>query len=62
LSEQTRQAVDDHLKAKRPGEFLVHRPSWGWPQHDHTPIRTPRFRMDRERRAGPAAVWPSDGF
>jgi integrase len=37
LSEQTRQAVDDYLKAanKRPG---VYGPSWSRPQHDNAPI------------------------
>jgi integrase len=36
LSEQTRQTVDDYLKAanKRPGGVLVHGPSWSRPQHE----------------------------
>jgi integrase len=55
LSEQTRQAVDDYLKAanKRPGEFLF----TGRHQHDHPPICAPRFRVDRRRGAGPEDVW-----
>ena len=58
LSEQTRQAIDDYLKAanKRPGEFLF----TGRLSPDAsmtTPICAPRFRVDRQRSAGPKAIW-----
>jgi integrase len=59
LSEQTRQAVDDYLKAanKKNRGLLVHGPSWSRQQHDNAPICAARLRLDRKRRAGPEAVW-----
>ena len=59
LSEQTRQAVDDYLKAanKRPGEFLFTGRRGPERQHDNPPICAPRIGVDRQRRAGPEAVW-----
>jgi integrase len=59
LSEQTRQAVDDYLKAanKKNRGLLVHGPSWSRPQHDNAPICAARIGLDRKRRAGPEAVW-----
>jgi integrase len=59
LSEQTRQAIDDYLKAsnKRPRRVPVHGSSWSPSQYDHPPIRSPCFGVDRERRTGPEAVW-----
>jgi len=58
LSEQTRQAVDDYLKAtnKRPGEFLFTSPSWSQPQHDNAPICAPCIKVDRQHWTGPKAV------
>jgi integrase len=58
LSEQTRQAIDDYLKAsdKRPGEFcsrVVVVPN----QYDDPPICSPCFGVGWERRTGPEAVW-----
>jgi len=46
LSEQTRQAIDDYLKAanKRPSEFL-----FTGRRGDLAPICAPRFRLDRQR-------------
>ena len=59
LSEQTRQAVDDYLKAanKRPRGVLVHWPSWFQPKHDYASICAARIGVDRKRRAGLEAVW-----
>jgi integrase len=53
LSEQTRQAIDDYLKAanKRPGEFL-----FTGRRGDLAPICAPRFRLDWQRWTGPKAV------
>ena len=53
LSEQTRQAIDDYLKAanKRPGEFL-----FTGRRGDLAPICAPRFRLDRQRWTGLKAV------
>ena len=58
LSEQTRQAVDDYLKAtdKRPGEFLFTGRRGPNRKHDNAPICPARLRVDRQRRAGPKAV------
>jgi integrase len=57
LSDQTRQAIDDYLKAtgKRPGEFLFtgHRCT---NRYDHPPICSPRLRVDRQRGIGPKIV------
>ena len=41
LTDQTRQAIDDYLKAasKKPGDFLFHGPAWLRSLHDHTAIR-----------------------
>ena len=59
LSEQTRQAIDDYLKAtnRRPGEFLFTGSSWPQNQYDDPPICSPCFGVDRERWTGPEAVW-----
>ena len=58
LSEQTSQAVDDYLKVanKRPGEFLF-AGRRGVERSMNAPICAPRFRVDRQRWAGPKAVW-----
>lgn len=41
LTESTRQAVDDYLKAtgKKPSEYLFHRPTRTQPQPDHSAVR-----------------------
>ena len=59
LGEQTRQAIDDYLKAsnKRPGRVPVHGSSRRECQPDHPPICTPCIGMDPRRRSGPEAVW-----
>src|SRR5207244_11838512 len=59
LTEQTRQAIEDYLRAsgKKPGEFLsFHEPSAGWALHDDTPVCPPRVRLDRQHRARSEAV------
>ena len=58
LSEQTRQAADDYLKARQQKAWrvLVHGASWSRPQHDNAPICAARFRVDRRRWTGPKAV------
>ena len=58
LSEQTRQAVDDYLKAanKKPGEFLFTGRRGPHTQYDNAPICATCFGVDRQRRAGPEAV------
>src|SRR5215470_16483176 len=59
LSEQTRQAIDDYLKAtnKRPGEFLF--TGRRGPQTNFTTRQYARlvFGVDQERWTGPEAVW-----
>ena len=58
LSEQTRQAIDDYLKAsnKRPGEFLF--TGRRGPQTSMTTRQYARlFGLGRERRTGLEAVW-----
>jgi integrase len=57
LSDQTRQAIDDYLKAanKRPGEFLF--TGRRGPNRSNDPtICTPRLRGDWQRWTGPQAV------
>src|SRR5712672_4647489 len=56
MSEQTRQAIDDYLKAanKRPGEFLF-RGRRGANSSD-PPICAARIGVDRKRRARPEVV------
>src|SRR5947207_4506188 len=56
LSEQTRQAVDDYLKATgtRPGEFLF--TGRRGPDRNMTTRQYARLGVDRKRRAGPKAV------
>jgi integrase len=58
LSEQTRQAVDDYLKAanKRPGEFLFTGRCGPGNCMTTRQYDAPRFGVDRQRRAGPEAV------
>src|ERR1700732_140247 len=64
MTEQTRQAVDDYLKAtgkkpgeflftsrRRPGQVLLPRPGPPRKSHDDAPVRTPRLGMDRRHRA-----------
>ena len=57
LTDQTRQAIDDYLKAarKKPGEFLFtgRRGS----VHDHAAIRTTSFGMACQHWARPKALW-----
>jgi integrase len=58
LSEQTRQSVDDYLKAtgKRPGEFLfTGRRGPDRNKHDNAPICPARVGVDRKCRSGPKA-------
>ena len=52
LTEQTRQAVEDYLRAsgKNPGEFILGPPARR-PLHDDAPVRPPRGRMDWQHRA-----------
>src|SRR5215213_6419729 len=59
LSEQTRQAVDDYLKAtcQTARRILVHRPSRSWPQHNNAPICPARVGLDRKRGARSEAIW-----
>jgi integrase len=59
LSEQTRQAIDDYLRATRQTAWrvLVHRPLRSWSQYDDPPICTSRLRVDRKCRVGPEAIW-----
>jgi len=59
LSEQTRQAIDDYLRAtnKRPGEFLFTGRRGPQNQYDDAPVCTPCFGVDQERWTGPKAVW-----
>src|ERR1700750_2070285 len=57
LSEQTRESIDDYIRAtrKKPGEFLFtsRRP---WPlSHDQT-VRPSSIRVDRRDRPGPSIV------
>jgi len=56
LTEQTRQAVDDYVRAaaKKPGEFMF-TGRFGKEHHDKA-IRTARFRVDCEHRPGSAPV------
>lgn len=58
LGEQTRQAVDDYLKAanKKPGEFLF--TSRRGPDRSMTTrqYRAPRFRVDWQHWIGPKAI------
>jgi integrase len=56
LTEQSRQAVDDYVRAaaKKPGEFkFTGRPGSG-KHHDET-IRAARFRVDRKHRPRPTS-------
>ena len=57
LTDQTRQAVDDYLRAagKKPGEFLFSGRSAA-PGHDNAPIRTACLRMGRQHRVGSESV------
>ena len=59
LTDQTRQAVDDYLRAadKKPGEFLFTSRRAHWPVHDDPPICPARLRMDREHRSRSAHLW-----
>ena len=59
LTEPTRQAVDEYLKAanKRARRVLVRRPSWSPKKHHHTPICAPGIGLDRQCRAGSEAIW-----
>ena len=58
LSEQTRQAIDDYLKAanKRPASSCS-RASWSSNKHNDPPVCSPCFGVDRERWTGREAVW-----
>src|SRR5450755_5012420 len=59
LTEQTRQAVDEYLKAanKKPGEFLFAGRRRSPKKHHHTPICAPGIGLDRQRRAESEAIW-----
>ena len=54
LTEQTRQAIDDYLKAagKKPGEFLFTQPTWTGPVHDNEAVRPAGLRP-----GSPALAW-----
>ncbi len=58
LTEQTRQAVDDYARAaaKKPGEFIVHRPPWLGKEHHDETICVARFRVDRKHRPRPTSI------
>jgi len=57
LSEQTRQAIEDYLRAsgKKPGDF-VHEQATQRAFHDHTPVRASGVGMDRQHWPGSEAV------
>ena len=57
LTEQTRQAVDDYLRAvrRRPGEFLFNGRGCA-SGHDDQAVRAARLRVGRGHRAGPALL------
>ena len=59
LSEHTRQAINNYLKAtnKKTRRVSVHGSSWFPNQYDDPPICSPCFGVDRERWTGPEAVW-----
>ena len=59
LSEQTRQAIDDYLKASRQKtrRVPVHGSSWSPNQYDDPSICSPCFGVGRKRRTGREAVW-----
>ena len=56
LTEQTRQALDDYIKAagKKPGEFLVRWPWRSRPRHDHPAICSARLELGCKDRPRPA--------
>jgi integrase len=58
MSEQTRQAVDDYIRAagKKPGEVLFAGRRGPWAMHDDAAIRPSRLGLDRQRWVGPEAV------
>jgi integrase len=53
LTEQTREALDEYLRAfgRKPGNFLF--PSRRYKEHHDTAICTPRLGLDRKYRFGP---------
>ena len=59
LTDQTRQAIDDYLKAagKKPGQYLFTGRRGFGPVHDHAAIRTASLRMARQHRPGPKGLW-----
>jgi len=56
LTEATRQAVDDYVRAagKKPGEYLFTGPRWAGSQPDHPAVRAAPWGVDRKHRFGPA--------
>jgi integrase len=58
LTDQTRQAVDDYLRAvgKKPGEFLFTGPARSGSLREHEAIRTAGRRLDRQHRTGPKGL------
>src|SRR5438874_6510919 len=56
LTEQTRQAVDEYLRAagKKPGDFMFSGPK---PEHDDQAVCSAGFGVDRQHRARPACLW-----
>ena len=58
LTDQTRQAVDEYLKAagKKPGQYLF-TGRRGRPVHDHAAIRTASLRVACQYRPGPKSLW-----
>ena len=59
MTEQTRQSVDDYIRAagKKRGEFLFVGRRGPGQMHDHAAIRPPGLGLDRQHWAGPEAVW-----
>lgn len=59
LTDQTRQAVDDYLKAasKKCGGVSIHRPTRHRAMHDDAPICATCLRIGRLHRTRPQALW-----
>ena len=57
LTDQTRQAIDDYLKAAGRSQISIHGSVWLRPLHDHTAIRAASLRMDRQHWPRPQALW-----
>jgi integrase len=55
LTEQTRQAVDDYLRAATAWRIYVHRPTWVGEEHNDETIRAACLRVDRKHRPRPTS-------